>query len=74
MSEIETDRVRGCKRKRDRTEERGKGETKKRKKKEGRSCPDWYVCMYGIGMYWYGVGRYGTGVVWYGLFLFVLNS
>lgn len=29
--------------------------------------------MYGIGMYWYGVGRYGTGVVWYGLFLFVLN-
>lgn len=76
MSEIETDKVKGCKRERERQDG---GERKRRdeeqKKKERRSCPDgmYGVCMYGIGMYWYGMGRYGTAVVWYGLFLFVLN-
>lgn len=57
-------------------EKRGKGETKKkRKKNESRSCPDgMYVCMY--VWYWYvlvryGTVRYGGGMIW--LFLFVLN-
>lgn len=49
---------------------------KRREKKERRSCPDWYVWMYGvvcIGTVWerYGTVRYGGGKIW--LFLFVLD-
>lgn len=52
MSEIETDRVRDCKREKERQDgEERKRRDEEEKKNERRSCPDgMYVCMYGIGM------------------------
>jgi len=79
VSEVETDRMRGCKREKERQdeEERKRRDEEEKKKERKSKLSRWYVCMYvcmyGIGMYWYGMGRYGTDVVWYGLFLFVLN-
>ena len=66
MSEIETDRVRGCKREKERQD----GEERKRrdeeKKKGRRSCPDgMYVCtvLVCIGTVWGGTVRRWYGMV-----------